>query len=276
MNSAPRSNVFDPMPEYPRPFSGVYPASGIAMRQFGVCEADLAIDFAAEAPPVLVTRILDQCALDTDGREPTEYFRELSVGRRLECMLALAAGEDGSAFHFPFHCAGCGQEIELELTLDDISAQQREADRADTVDVDISGKRFALRKPCGRDQEQWSATVYQDQREAVEAMIASLAISGDVPQVLDQHAIDAIDEAMNDADPLVNFLCRVRCAECGSPNEFLIDLCEVALGTLRRLQAQLIVSVHKLASHYHWSEKEIFSVPHWRRKEYLDLISAGR
>jgi hypothetical protein len=59
-------------------------------------------------------------------------------------------------------------------------------------------------------------------------------------------------------------------------NDIAIDLCEVALTTLRRLQRQLIVMVHRLASHYHWSEQEIFAVPHWRRKEYLELIAAGR
>jgi len=56
----------------------------------------------------------------------------------------------------------------------------------------------------------------------------------------------------------------------------VIDLCDVALGALRRLQQQLLITVHQLASHYHWSEKEIFSVPAFRRQAYLNLIAAGR
>lgn len=276
MISVLKSNVIAPTPEISRSFAGMSPSSGAGMRRFGIFESDLAIDFSGKATPVLITRILEQCTVDSEGHLPTGYFRELSVGKRLEYLLALAAGEEGPAFHFPFHCAGCGQEIELELTLEDIAAQQREADLIETVEVEIRGKIFVFRKPCGRDQENWAEMVFQDQREAMKTMINALALTHDFPESLDPEAIDLIDEAMYEADPLVNFLCRVTCAECNSPNEFLVDLCDVALGRLSQLQQQLLVMVHKLASHYHWSEKEIFDVPYWRRKEYLNLIAAGR
>ena len=275
MKSTPGSNVISPSPEYSGSF-GVFPSSSVGKRRFGIFESDLAIDFTGEATPNLITRILELCTVDPDSRLPSGYFRDITVGRRLECLLALAAGEGGSAFNFPFHCAGCGQEIELELTLEDIGDQQREADLIETVEVEIGGVPYTFRKPCGRDQEEWAKMVFRDQGDAVQSMICALALTHEMPESLDQVTIDFIDEAMYEADPLVNFLCRVTCAECNSPNEFFVDLCDVALGTLGRLQQQLIVMVHKLASHYHWSEKEIFSVPHWRRKEYLDLIAAGR
>ena len=276
MSSAPRSNAIDPLRESSRTLAEVYPASGIGMRRFGILESDLAIDFSGDHTPVLITRLLEQCAVDPDDRPPTGFFRELSVGRRLECLLALAAGGDGSAFNFPFHCAACGQEIELELTLEDIAEQQRAADLIETVEVEIRGKPFSLRKPCGRDQENWAKMAFRDYQEAVKAMIGSLAVVHELAENLDQDTIDLIDEAMYEADPLVNFLCRVTCGECNAPNEFSIDLCDVALRALSRRQQQLIVMVHKIASRYHWSEKEVFSVPHWRREAYLDLIAAGR
>ena len=276
MNSAPSSNAIDPLPEFSPSFVGVYPASDINMRRFGIFESDLAIDFAGSNTAVLITRILEQCTVDPDGRLSAGFFRELSISRRLECLLAIAAGEEGSAFNFPFHCAGCEQEIELELTLEDIADQQREADLIETVEIEIKGKPFSFRKPCGLDQENWAKMVFRDQREAVEAMIRSLAVTHDMPESLDTDTIDLLDEAMCEADPLVNFRCRVTCAECSSPNEFFIDLYDVALGTLSRNKQQLIVMVHKLASHYHWSENEIFAVPYWRRKEYLNLIAVGR
>jgi hypothetical protein len=276
MNSLSRSSALIPYPAFPPSFAGQFPEAGIGMRRFGIYENDLEIDFVGSDTPALITRILEQCAIDPDGCLPAGVFRELSVGKRLECVLVLAAGGESSAFNFPFRCSGCGQELELELTLDEISGQQREADLIETVEVKIKGERTAFRKPNGRDQENWAGMVFRDEREAAGAMIGTLTVTPAEWETLDAEDLDRIDEAMDEADPLVNFLCHVACGECGEQNEFLIDLCDAALGTLSRLQKQLIVMVHKLASHYHWSEKEVFAIPHWRRIEYLNLIAAGR
>jgi hypothetical protein len=153
---------------------------------------------------------------------------------------------------------------------------QGEADRTEVVEVSIDERSLVLRKPSGRDQEHWAAMTFRDETDAARAMIGTLAVDPEIADGLGANELGLIDAAMDEADPLVNFLCRIDCSECGSPNEFLIDLTAVALDMLSRLQQQLIVMVHKLASHYHWSEKEVFEVPHPRRKQYLDLIAAGR
>jgi hypothetical protein len=51
---------------------------------------------------------------------------------------------------------------------------------------------------------------------------------------------------------------------------------ETALGMLRRAQQALVGAVHRLASQYHWSERDIFAVPAWRRQHYLRLIASGK
>ena len=276
MNSVHSSTAIIPFPGLPPSLAGQLPAVRVGMRRFGIHESDMAIDFAGGNTSALITRILGQCAVDPDGILPEGFFRELSVGKRLEFLLVLAVGEERPLFNFPFYCEGCGQEVEMELTLEEIAEQQREADLIETVGVEIGGRSATFRKPCGRDQENWAEMVFRDEREAAGAMIRTLAVDPKIMKKLSAKEFDLIDEAMDDADPLVNFLCRIGCSECGVQNEFLIDLCDVALGILSRLQQQLIVTVHKLASHYHWSEKEVFEVPHWRRMEYLDLIAAGR
>ncbi len=276
MNLASSTTATIPLPELPPSFAAAFPAGGIGMRRFGIFESDLAVDFTGSNIPALVTRILEQCAAGPEGRLPAGFFRGLSVGKRLECLLALAAGEQRSPFNFPFHCSGCGQELEMELTLDEIAEMQREADLVETVEVGIGGRPLLFRKPSGEDQEKWAEMVFRDEKEAAWAMIGTLAASPGIAENLGAEELGLIDEAMDEADPLVNFLCRIGCSECGAENEFLVDLLDVALGVLGRLQRQLIVMVHKLASHYHWSEKEVFEVPHWRRQEYLGLIAAGR
>lgn len=257
-------------------FAAVSIGGEVGLRRFGIVESDLAINFHAENSAALVTKLLEQCTVTSDAKLSTDFFRRLSIGKRLECLLTLAAGEKRMPFAFQFNCGGCNAELEIELTLDEIAAIQREADMIELVNVDVRGEPVAFRKPTGEDQQRWAATVLRDEKQATRAIVHSLAISSDRRIRLRAKDVDTIDEAMNDADPLVNFQCRVHCGECGEANEFFVDLCEVALDILARQQKQLIVFVHKLASHYHWSEREIFEIPHWRRIEYLNLIAAGR
>jgi hypothetical protein len=275
MNSLSSFRAFMPFPAIPPPLAGQFGGAEIRLRRFGVEENDLEIDFAASDTPALITRIIHQCAAGLEGSALARLLPDLSVGKRLECLLVLASGSEGS-YSFPFSCAGCGKEIELELTLDDISAQQRKADLLETVGVEIEGRRAEFRKPTGRDQENWGRMIFRDEQEAARAIFGTLTVSPVKWEALEEEDFGRIEEALHEADPLVNFVCHVTCEECGQQNEFPIDLCDAALGLLHRIQKQMIVMVHRLASHYHWSEKEIFEVPRWRRIEYLELIAAGR
>ena len=276
MNADPRTAIAIPLPSFPEGLVPGSTAARIGLRGFGTEEDDLAIDFKWGETPALVTRVLEQCLIDPEGFLPPGFFRNLPVGKRLECLLMLAAGGSTAAFHFPFHCAGCGQEIELELTVEEIAKLQGEADLIDVIEVEIAGGSRNFRKPRGSDQERWAEMTFIDEREAARAMIGTLAAGSLDLEIMAESDLGLVDEKLDEADPLVNFLCSVGCGECGHANEFRIDLCETSLGVLARLQKQLIVMVHKLAAHYHWSEREIFEVPHWRRREYLDLIAAGR
>ncbi len=261
-------------PSVPSALAEKYAVSASGLRPFGIDESDLAVDFTRQDTPDLVTRLLAQCAETL----PTDFFLDLTVGKRLEFLLRLAAGIGRTSFFFSFKCGACAQELEFELSLEEIAEMQSEADASETVEVKFENKKYVFRKPCGRDQKDWQNSSFADESAAAQAMIRSLqkksereAVATRFPQIT-REIFALIDEAMDEADPLVNFSCRVRCAECGSANDFPIDLCEFALGELSRTQQFLLSAVHRLASRYHWSEKEIFAVPHWRRLKYLALI----
>ncbi len=275
MNGLPGTSALIPLPGFPR---GIGPdvSAGVGLRRFGIFEGDLDIDFASVNRAALATRLLESCAVDLTFVLPEGFLRELSIGKRIECLLVLGAGGPDSALGFPFKCAGCGEEIELELTLREISEMQHGADLTDTVGVDIGGRRIDFRKPTGRDQEMWSRMKFIDECDAARGMIATLAELSWPLEAIQTEELSAVEEVLEEADPLVNFSCSVSCGECGKLNKHEIDLMETALGMLNRAQNQLIVAVHRLASHYHWSEKEIFAVPDWRRQQYLELIGAMR
>ena len=265
-----------PLPGCPQHIGHDVSAGGVGLRRFGTFEGDLSIDFTSANRAALVTRLLELCAVDPAGILPDNFFRKLSIGKRIECLLVLAAREPDVALGFPFKCAGCNEEIELELTLHEISEIQGEADLIEIVGVDISGRPIEFRKPTGSDQEMWSKMIFKDENDAATKMISTFAVLPGSYEGFQPNELSAVEKALEEADPLVNFSCRVSCGECGELNEHEIDLMETALSMLKRAQNQLIFTVHQLAEHYHWSEQEIFAVPDWRKQQYLELIGAIR
>jgi hypothetical protein len=246
----------------------------VGFRRFGIVEDDLRVDFAASNRAALATQLLEICAVDRDRVLPEHFFRELSVGKRIECLLVLALGGAGDTLRFPFKCSACGEDLELEVTLNEIAAFQNEADQVEVVSVDVGGRRLEFQKLSGRDQESMGEAAFSDEFAAATEIIGRLAVDADALERIAPRDVEAIEAAMEEADPLVNFNCRIDCGECGAGNDHEIDLFETALDMLRRAQLRLVLSVHRIASKYHWSEQEIFAVPEWRRQKYLELIGA--
>ena len=274
MNALSGTDALIPLPGGSQGIGRDVSAGGAGLRRFGIYEGDLGLDFASPNRAALVTRLLESCAVDPADNLPDNFFRDLSVGKRIECLLRLAAGGSAATLGFSFKCAGCGEEIEFELTLREISELQGETDLTETVGVDIGGRRMEFRKPTGRDQELWGKMIFSDEHDAAAGMIGTLAALPGSFERLQPDEFSAVEEGLDAADPLVNFSCGVRCGECGELNEHQIDLTETALDMLNRAQKQLVITVHRLASHYHWSEPEIFAVPDWRRQQFLELIGA--
>ena len=188
---------------------------------------------------------------------------------------------------------GCGESMEVPVGRDALLALQRETHPEDTVSITLEGETILLRKPLGSDQKQWLGSSFSSEIEAARAMISTLRTGkgeqedlGEQMRSLRQSSeramteepdlssewIGAINEAMEEADPLVNFVLSVTCPSCADESSHVVDLEALAISRLREKQHQLLRTVHALASRYHWTEQEIFSLPLWRRSHYLSLI----
>ncbi len=251
-------------------------STGVRLRRFGIFEGDLSIDFASANRAALVTQLLESCAVDPMGILPDSFFLKLAIGKRVECLLLLAAGGPDTELRFLLKCVSCAEEIEFELKLHEISKMQGEADLMETIGVDIGGRRMKFRKPTGSDQEMWSKMFFNDEHDATVAMLGTLAELPGSLETIHPDELNVVEDVLTEVDPLVDFSCGVSCGECGELNEYEIDLTETALGMLNRAQNHLVVTIHRLASRYHWSEQEIFAVPDWRRQQYLELIGVTR
>jgi hypothetical protein len=274
-----RDTQLSPFPRLPASLRDHSPAAGpLHLRPFGLDAGDLEVDFR-EARPLVVTAILALCARDAEGGRPGEEFLwGLPVSTRIECLLSLATGGGREQLLIPLLCPQetCAQQCEVELTLTELGGLGERDGGSERFMVRRGAEELWVRKPTGGDQLAWLNRTFADGAEALEAMAGALALDRKGAPLgagrLDGAWALAFDEALDEFDPLVNFHITARCPECGVESAHEVDLEALALGLLRRAQQRLLLTVHRLASHYHWSESQIFSVPHWRRSHYLALI----
>lgn len=259
-----------------------YAIDTLMLRPFGIDERDLEVDFSQHSRPALVTDILERCATVANGKSPDRNLLwELQVGTRIECLLRIISL--GGAFEaaLPLRCLNevCGERVEVELSLDELLGLQGET--SDSISIDCGEQTLELRKPRGLDQHAWTTREFESDRMAIESMVQTLVVQGDHSRTkdntfsafsFDDDLLSAIDRVMQESDSLVSFSLEVACPYCRTHSEFELDLEALSIERLRDSQRSLLTTVHQLAKDYHWSEQQIFAVPHWRRILYLKLL----
>lgn len=246
------------------------------MRVFGEETGDLAVEFAGTERARLVTQLLARSSRTASGNPtPEEVIRELPVGKRIQAVVRLAAGDPPRALAWRVSCGSCGAESELELDPSEIEALMQEAYTERLVPVTIGSRTASMRRPTGADQEAWLSDAGADanlaERLFVEQGFEQLNAEG----FSSGQIGDSIDRAMEEHDPLVGFHLEVGCPECGVHTIQAPDLLAGALHQLWQAQFDLIGQVHRLACRYHWSEEEIVKLPRWRRQAYLACVEGS-
>jgi hypothetical protein len=288
MREAARAGVeyerLSPFPHLSGTMAGGYAVGELALRPFGLYEADLNVDFDRTTRPVLVTQLLERCTRTVAKENVAQSILwNLPVGKRIECLLTLLMSGAESEITLGFRCPNttCGEESEIAISIEELEALQADAYSTDRVEVPVGNEVLTLRRPTGTDQLAWLEETFTDSATARTVMVRTLVLNdneivelrGDISR---NKWLDSIEQAMEEHDPLVNFKLKVKCPSCETTNLVRIDLEELSLRGLRNTQLRLLTSVHRLAAHYHWSEEQIFAVPSWRRGQYLSLIASER
>jgi hypothetical protein len=254
-------------------------AAPARLRRFGSEAGDLEFDFDAAPAPALVARVLARCSARDDSAPVSEAaMLDLPAGLQLEALMALADLSDTMPFAWRFRCAAaqCGAESEFELAADELSSLADRFREAETVGAVVGGIHLTLRRPTGRDQLEWLG----DARGTPETMLRRILVVPSLDELerrgVGVDAIEAaVDEAMDEFDPLPGFEMQVVCPECGASMTAAPALTAAALQRLVSAQERLLDDVHTIALNYHWTEAEILGMPAWRRQGYLARIEAG-
>ncbi|MBX3607169.1 MAG: hypothetical protein KF788_17960 [Piscinibacter sp.] len=263
-------------------------AEGGALRRdyaFRVVDGALELALAEAAAgaahvPQAVTQVLGSALATLAGAAPApERIEALCVADRQLLMGELERHLGGGPRWLVADCGACGARFDMQV---DPTALPVKPAGAGFPHLHLAwdGHEQLLRVPDGSDQA-WLAERQADAspRAAARALAARLLLridgrpaEGDEVEALPETWLDAVDAALDEAAPALATQGRAACPECGQPNTVAFD----PYGALARGGGELLDEVHTLASHYHWSERDILALPRARRHEYLRRVDAAR
>jgi hypothetical protein len=280
------SSLYTPFPNVSEHLKTRYSIQGLFIRGFGYSLQDLNINLDGMFSPYVVTKVLECCMMQNNGAALDQsFFWNLTIGKRIECLLTVVSLSDISELFLEIGCGNpvCRKQIQIELSIGDLIDYQHTADRVDKVDILIDDEPMSFRKPTGFDQlKMLKMSGKEDRYALLKKFIELLSIdSGKVGgqntiALLSSDVLNAVDNALSDADPLINFSISIRCPYCDKDGIYEVKLEEFVHQKLYQVQLNLLINIHRIAKNYHWSEEQILSLPKWRLSKYLSFIENGQ
>ena len=219
--------------------------------------------------PQAVTRVL-ALSLSSLGERPVTEARvaNLIVGDRQFLMRELEQHLGTSGGWFQSDCKECSARFDFSLQFADLPVQEA-GPSYPQGQVQWQGRQMSFRLPTGADQEQMLGI---PEHKARSWLLNHLLQEPKEEFFYEEGFARAVDAALEAVAPSIVTQVDTTCPECGAPNRVELDPYRV----LSRRTDALLQEIHQLASHYHWSEREILDLPRSRRQRYLDLIDQCR
>lgn len=206
---------------------------------------------------------------------PAEDLATLPVGRCNEVLLQDRQATFGDHLDGDVSCPHCGERLEVEVRPTDLLVG---ADREESPQDVIAaiGVEVRFRPPAHADL--LAASVAGNADAAIHVLLARCVLSagrdGESVAVaeLPAEVVAALDDAMARCDPHADLRLAASCAGCANTFELAVDPCGLYWAELAERARQLVTDVHRLASAYGWSERDILRIDPVRRDAYLELI----
>jgi len=237
-------------------------------RDFGAVRADLDVDFVSTPRPSLITQLLELCA---EGICADDVWQWTVSQRAVALWGIVAATEQSPQPPVLLRCTEtrCPMpKFEVHLPVSLLWQKQRETTSAPVPRCRSSG--LLLRRPAGRDEARWFTSLAEPAVSRRLAAARDLITEGSEPS--DPRWVDEAASILAEADPLAAFSVASKCPTCGTSAEHPLDLPTLALQRLHQHQQRCLREIHRLASHYGWTEDTVMALPIWRRAAYLRLI----
>lgn len=224
----------------------------------------------AASLPARVSHAIASAVASIGGKCVTpDLAAELCVADRQFLMHRIAEQLGGALRWVTASCSGCSAKFDFSFELSDLPVREAGTDFP-LLRVETEGGPLTFRVPNGRDQEAAVTACDPDARwlldrclvEGSRELIAGLGAAG----------LASCESALEELSPAVLTSVQAECPECGLPQAVPIDPYFI----LERSAEGILEDVHRLASHYHWTEADILALPTERRRFYLARVDRAR
>jgi hypothetical protein len=245
---------------------------------------------------VLVTQILSRCVARIGDIAPVteEIARSLLVGDRQYLLLKLREATFGDIVQSTVNCpwSDCGEKVDIDFSLENVPVKTSTFKgpiytaelSPETAFVDEQGdqhRKIKFRLPNGGDQEALSSLIVTNetlaQTKLLERCIKKIGPcknpGTDIISRLSPKARMEIEKQMDKVAPKVELTFDANCPECQRQFPLPFALQDFFIGELSISQELLYREVHYLASHYHWSEREIMQMTRNKRRKYIEVLA---
>lgn len=221
-----------------------------------------------------------------------ELVADMLVGDRDYILLRVRQLSLGDAVHQVMRCPApsCAEKVDVEFLISEIEVRRPERLRASypltlsrLLDPGVpASDRVVVRLPTGRDQHAVAGAWDQNVAQAQTLLLARL-VRLDNGAALDEAFVHNLPTALRrellqfvtDASPGPSLNIEIQCPHCARDMSYEFDLHRFFFEECRTTSDLLLKEVHMLALSYHWSEREILTLPRARRRRYLSLLANG-
>jgi len=199
----------------------------------------------------------------------------LPIGQRDHYLLALRAAAFGPRLTGLLACEACGEELELDVAVDELRAAGSSA--AAELTVAAGDYVVWLRLPDSHDLIAAAAASPEDGPGVLLHRCVVRAEQDGVPITADALPAELVTQAGNtlsDADPLADLRFALTCIRCGHDCQTSFDTATFLWTELDAWAGRIHREIHTLASAYGWSERDILRLGPARRARYLRMIEA--
>jgi hypothetical protein len=209
----------------------------------------------------------------------SEELAALPLGQCHQRLLRLRARLFGDHLECVSSCPGCGDELEMELSVSELllssgMASEEAVTTQQEVACHLPGSALRLRGRPPTLADLMAAGGEDPERRLLERCVLESRRHGAPvpPASLEPDEVAELGRRLAEADPWLELWLDLECSGCGHRFRQLLDPGAYLATELEIAAAKLLRQIHRLARAYGWSEAEILALSPRRRRAYLQEL----
>lgn len=209
----------------------------------------------------------------------SDEVAKLSIGARDARLLQLREWMFGPQLLSTARCPQCETRVEWEGKTSDLRLQAiSDADSADEFSLEADGYQLRFRLPTSLDIISVMAQAQNDASVAATALVkrcVASAVRADNAcdfSALPEHVLEALSRQIEKLDPQADISSALTCPECAHQWEVQFDIASFLWTEINSWAERTLRTVHRLASAYGWTLREILNLSPLRRQLFLGMV----